>query len=78
VPSLLNRIHEPVKMGAERLQARGIQEEAALARRVGRSARGIAALLGRCDLLAEEARLARGEAQVRHWDGGHVHIIRRA
>lgn len=46
-----------------------------MARRVGRSARGIAALLRRGDLLLEESALARVEAQFRHWDGGHGHII---
>lgn len=31
VPSLLYRVHQAIKMGAERLQTRGIQEETALA-----------------------------------------------
>jgi hypothetical protein len=65
-------------MGAERLQAGWIQEEAALARGVGSGARRIATLLRRGgDLLLEVLRFARVEAQFRHGDGGHVHIILR-
>ena len=45
LPALLDRIHQTVKMGAERLQTRGIQEETALARGVRSSARRIGALL---------------------------------
>jgi hypothetical protein len=48
-----------------------------LAGGVGSGARRIAALLRGGDLLLEILRFARVEAQFRHWDGGHVHIILR-
>lgn len=75
LPSLLDRVHQAVKVGAERLQAGGIQEEAALAGGVGSCAAGIAALLRGGDLLLEESALGRVEPQVGDWDGGHVHIV---
>ena len=78
VPSLLDRVDQPVKVGAERLQAGRIQEEAALAGGVRGGAAGIAGLLAGGNLLLEESGLARVEAQFRHWDGGHVHIIQKS
>ena len=75
MPALLDRIHQAVKMGAERLQARRIQEETAVARGVRSSARRIGALLRGGNLLLEISALARVEAQFRHWDGRHVHIV---
>lgn len=75
LPALLDGVHQTVKVGAERLQTRRIQEETALAGGVRGSARGIGALLRGGNLLLEISALARVEAQVRHWDGGHVHII---
>ena len=56
MPSLLDGVHEAIKVGAERLEAGGIKEETALAGGMRRSAGGGAALLGEGDLLvlAEE------------------------
>lgn len=77
LPSLLDRIHQTVKVGAERLQAGGIQEETALAGGTGSGATGRAALLRGGNLLLKISALGRVEPQFRDWDGGHVHIILR-
>lgn len=58
VPSLLDRKHQTVEVGAERLEAGGIQEEAALAGGVRSGARRVAALLRSGNLLLEETRFA--------------------
>lgn len=75
MPALLDRVHQTVKVGAERLQAGGIQEEAALAGSMGRGARGGAALLreGNLLVLAEELDFALREAQLVVGDGGGHH-----
>jgi hypothetical protein len=80
IPSLLNRVHEPIKMGAERLQARGIQQETALGRGVRGSAARAAAGVAQRDLLvlAEELDFARREAQLRVGDGRGGHLEARA
>lgn len=77
VPALLDRVHETVKVGAERLEACGIQEEAALARGMGRGARRGAALLAEGNLLvlAEELDFALREAQLVVGDRGGHHTL---
>ena len=71
MPSLLDGIHEAVKMGAERLQAGGIQEETALAGGMRRGARRRAALLreGNLLVLAEKDDFLVREAELRVGDG---------
>lgn len=79
LPALLDGIHQTVKVGAERLQTCGIQEETALARGMGRGARGGGALLGEGDLLvlAEELDFALREAQLVVWyRGGHHTLLK--
>lgn len=77
VPALLDGVHQAVKVGAERLQACGIQEEAALAGGMRRGARRRAALLreGNLLVLAEELDFALREAQLVVGDGGGHHKL---
>jgi hypothetical protein len=72
LPSLLYRVHETVEMRRKRLQACGIQEEAALRRGVRGGARTRTAGLGEGDLLvlAEELDFTLGETELRVGDGG--------
>ena len=77
VPALLDGVHQTVKVGAERLQACGIQEEAALTGSMRRGARGRAALLRESNLLvlAEELDFALRESQLVVGDGGEHHTL---
>lgn len=70
MPSLLDGIHQTIKVGAEGLQAGGIEQETTLARGMRGGARGRAALLGEGNLLvlAEELDFALREAQLRVGD----------
>jgi hypothetical protein len=64
LPSLLDGVHEAVKVRRQRVQTGGIQEEAALRGCVRGSARGLTALLRESDLLvlAEECEFTLREA----------------
>lgn len=77
MPSLLDGVHQTVKVGAERLQAGRIQEESALAGGVGGGVGRVAAGLAQGNLLvlAEELDFALREAQLRVGDGGGHHTI---
>lgn len=77
LPSLLDRVHETVKVGAQRLEACWIQQETTLARGSRGSGRRAGAGLGEGNLLvlAKELDFALREAQLRVGYGGGHHTL---
>ena len=73
LPSRVDGTHQPVKVGAQRLETCGIQQETALGRGVAGGARRRAAGLRESNLLVltEQLDLALAEVELRVGDGGH-------